>query len=88
MKKLNFLDLKTLKFHKPSGLEIDFVTYTDNAITPIEVKATSGRSKSLQTILKDKSQYNVSSCIKLSVNNISKVNNIINLPYYLFFLLN
>ena len=68
------------------GLEIDFVSKINNDISLIEVKATTGNTKSAKTVLKN-SQYDVNICYKLSENNIGVAENIITIPYYMTFLL-
>ena len=57
-------DRKLYYFHKDSGLEIDFVSKVNNDISLIEVKATTGNTKSAKTVLKN-SQYDVNVCYKL-----------------------
>ena len=79
-------DRKLYYFHKDSGLEIDFVSKVNNDISLIEVKATTGKTKSAKTVLKN-SQYDVNVCYKLSENNIGIAENIITIPYYMTFLL-
>lgn len=79
-------DRKLYYFHKDSGLEIDFVSKVNNEISLIEVKATTGNTKSAKTVLKN-SQYDVNVCYKLSENNIGIAENIITIPYYMTFLL-
>ena len=79
-------DRKLYYFHKDSGLEIDFVSKVNNDISLIEVKATTGNTKSAKTVLKN-SQYDVNVCYKLSENNIGMAENIITIPYYMTFLL-
>ena len=79
-------DRKLYYFHKDSGLEIDFVSKINNEISLIEVKATTGNTKSAKTVLKNP-QYDVNVCYKLSENNIGITNNIITIPYYMAFLL-
>jgi len=74
-------------FRKLSGLEIDFVTYINNEITLIEVKANSGNTKSARTILDDDNYKFVNKCIKLSAKNIGDNNKIFTVPYYLSYLL-
>ena len=39
----------------------------------VEVKATNGNAKSANTVLKNKDQYGVNRCIKLSANNVETV---------------
>lgn len=73
-------------FHKNSGLEIDFVTKVAGKTALIEVKATTGNTKSADTVLKNP-QYEVDICYKLSENNIGVSGNKITLPYYMAFLL-
>lgn len=74
-------------FSKSSGLEIDFIILLNEKVIPLEVKAKSGRAKSLKTVVESKKIYNIEKGLKLSENNISVSNDIINLPYYLIFLL-
>lgn len=75
-------DRKLYYFHKDSGLEIDFVTKVKNEISLVEVKATTGNTKSANTILKN-AQYEVNICYKLSENNIGVADNKITIPYYM-----
>ncbi|MBO5985862.1 MAG: ATP-binding protein [Lachnospiraceae bacterium] len=81
------MDRELFYFHKDSGLEIDFVTKESGEITLIEVKATTGNTKSADTVLKNKERYHAEKCIKLSENNIGVAGNKITLPYYMAFLL-
>lgn len=81
------MDKKLYYFHKDSGLEIDFITKFEGNITLIEVKSTTGKTKSASTILNDKN-YNINHCIKFGEYNIGFTNNILTLPYYLVFLFN
>ncbi len=74
-------------YHKDSGLEIDFIAIIENEITLIEVKAVTGNAKSANTILKNREQYGVSRCIKLSANNVGSEEGKLTLPYYMTFLL-
>lgn len=82
------LDRKLYYFHKDSGLEIDFITTYEDELSLVEVKATTGNTKSANTILKNKEQYHVNRCIKLSENNIGQEGEKLIIPYYLAFLLN
>ncbi len=77
---------KLYYFHKDSGLEIDFVSKINNDISLIEVKATTGNTKSAKTVL-NSSKYDVNVCYKLSENNFGVAENIITIPYYMAFLL-
>ena len=74
-------------YHKESGLEIDFITTFDGEITLVEVKAKNGNAKSVNTVLKNKDQYGVNRCIKLSANNVGQEAQKLTLPYYMTFLL-
>ena len=74
-------------YHKDSGLEVDFITIYEDEIALVEVKATTGNTKSSKTILKNKDQYGVNLCIKLSENNVGFENEILTLPYYMAHLL-
>ena len=73
---------KLYYFHKDSGLEIDFVSKVRGQISLIEVKATTGNTKSANTVLKNP-QYEVNMCYKLSENNIGVAENKITIPYYM-----
>lgn len=77
---------KLYYFSKSSGLEIDFIIKINGEIIPVEVKARSGRAKSLKEIINN-DKYLTKKGIKLTSNNISIVDNIINYPYYLVFLI-
>ena len=79
-------DKKLYYFHKDSGLEIDFVSKVKDEISLIEVKSTTGNTKSANTVLKN-SQYDVNVCYKLSETNVGVVENRITIPYYMAFLL-
>ena len=74
-------------YHKDSGLEIDFITPIDAEVTLVEVKAKNGNAKSANTVLKNKDQYGVNRCIKLSANNVGQEGEKLTLPYYMVFLL-
>ena len=74
-------------FHKDSGLEIDFVARIDNQIALIEVKATTGRTKSADTIVKNPDRYGPTVCIRLGNYNVGEANGRLTLPYYMAFLL-
>lgn len=74
-------------FHKDSGLEIDFVTKENDEITLVEVKASTGNTKSAAAVLKNKEKYSAVKCIKLSEHNIGVSGDIITIPYYLAFMI-
>lgn len=75
-------DRKLYYFHKDSGLEIDFVSKIRGEIALVEVKATSGNTKSASTVLKNE-QYDVNVCYKLAGNNVGVSGNKITIPYYM-----
>ncbi len=66
--------------------EIDFVISTNDSIYGLEVKSNNGRAKSLKLLVSQSSNHIKG--IKLSVNNIGLVNDILTLPYYLSFIIN
>jgi hypothetical protein len=73
---------KLFYFRKDSGLEIDFVENIKGEIAIIEVKATTGRSKSAKTVL-NSDKYDANIGYKLSENNIGVADKMITLPYYM-----
>lgn len=66
-----------------NGLEIDFIIEKDGKPALVEVKARDGRTKSSDTILKDKTKYDIDLCIKLTAGNIGVSGNKATYPYYL-----
>ncbi len=78
---------KLYYYHKDSGLEIDFVTRYKGGCYLVEVKATTGNTKSTKTILSHPEKYHVAGVIKLGQYNVGKVDNILTIPLYLGFLL-
>ena len=80
-------------FNKDNHLEVDFITRYNRNITLVEVKATTGNTKSSKSILENKDRYpSANQLIKLGEYNISEVvdnlgNIKITMPYYLTFLL-
>ncbi len=75
-------------YNKNNSLKLDFIYRFKNDIIPLEIKATTGNAKSLKTVLNNYNEYKVKYGIKFTANNISFNNSILNLPYYLTFLLN
>jgi hypothetical protein len=53
----------------------------------LEVKAKSGKTKSLKTVLKNKSVYHVNSAIKLGKYNVGREEEILTIPLYMGFLI-
>lgn len=70
-----------------STLEEDFFMRTKHNLVPIEVKATNGNSKSLQTLINSDKYGDISWGIKLIKGNVGYANNILTLPYFCAFLL-
>jgi hypothetical protein len=84
----NKMGRKLYYYHKDSGLEIDFVMRYKGECMLVEVKATSGNTKSSKTILAHPEKYHVGGVIKLGDYNIGRNDNILTLPLYMAFLLN
>ena len=78
---------KLYYFHKDSGLEIDFVIRYKGECTLVEVKASTGNTKSTKTILRQPERYHVNHAIKLGDYNIGRTDQILTLPLYMAFLL-
>lgn len=74
-------------FQKDTGLEIDFVIRYKGEAVLLEVKATSGNTKSTRTILKHREKYHVHSAIKLGDYNVGRREQLLTLPLYMGFLL-
>ena len=70
-----------------SRLEEDFFIRTADVLLPVEVKAVSGRSKSLKTLIKSERYPDIRSEIKLSSGNIGFENSIYTFPLGCGFLL-
>lgn len=75
-------------FQKDTGLEVDFVMRYKGEAVLLEVKATSGNTKSTRTILKHTEKYHVHSAIKLGDYNVGRRDQLLTLPLYMGFLLN
>ncbi len=78
---------KLYYFHKGSGLEIDFVMRYKGECVLVEVKATTGNTKSAKTILRHPEKYHVNHAIKLGDYNVGRAEQILTLPVYMAFLL-
>ena len=70
-----------------SRLEEDFFIRTADALVPVEVKATNGKSKSLSTLIKSDHYPDIRFGIKLGLSNIGFENQIYTFPFYCGFLL-
>lgn len=78
---------KLYYFHKDSGLEIDFLVRFKGECVPIEVKAKTGKAKSMSTVLKNRAVYHVNNGIKLGQYNIGREGNVLTIPLYMGFLI-
>lgn len=78
---------KLYYFRKDSGLEVDFVIRYKGECTLVEVKASTGNTKSTKTILRHPEKYHVYSAIKLGDYNVGRSEQILTLPLYMAFLL-
>lgn len=78
---------KLYYYHKESGLEIDFVIRYKNQCTLLECKATTGRAKSVQTILRNEDKYHITQAVKMGDYNIGRNGCLLTIPMYLAFLL-
>ncbi len=70
-----------------SGLEADFFIRSARSLIPIEVKAKTGRAKSLRTLIGSDRYPDIRYGIKLSANNIGHENGIYTFPLFCSFLL-
>lgn len=74
-------------FQKDTGLEVDFVMRYKGEAVLLEVKATSGNTKSTRTISKHPEKYHVHSAIKLGDYSVGRREKLLTLPLYMGFLL-
>lgn len=73
-------------FHKDSGLELDFLVRLNGECVVLEVKARTGKSKSMATVLRNKDVYHVNSAIKLGQYNVGRDGEVLTIPLYMGFL--
>lgn len=78
---------KLYYFQKESGLEIDFLVRYKGECVLLEVKAKSGRAKSVATVLKNKDVYHVNNAIKLGQYNVGRAGEVLTIPLYMGFLI-
>ena len=78
---------KLYYFQKESGLELDFLVRYKGECVVLEVKAKSGKTKSLKTVLKNKSVYHVNNAIKLGKYNVGREEEVFTIPLYMGFLI-
>ena len=81
------MERKLYYYRKDSGLEIDFVIRYHSECVLVEVKASTGNTKSTKTILQHPDKYHVYQAIKLGDYNIGEKDGILTLPIYMAFLL-
>ena len=78
---------KLYYYRKDSGLEIDFVIRYHSECVLVEVKASTGNTKSTKTILQHPDKYHVYQAIKSGDYNIGEKDGILTIPVYMAFLL-
>ncbi len=74
-------------FHKESGLELDFLVRHGGECVVVEVKAKTGKAKSMATVLKNKDVYHVNKAIKLGQYNVGRMGDTLTIPLYMGFLI-
>lgn len=77
---------KLYYFHKDSGLELDFLVRFKGECVILEVKAKTGKAKSMTTVLKNKDVYHVNNAIKLGKYNVGREGEVLTIPLYMGFL--
>ncbi len=70
-----------------STLETDFFVRSKSSLIPVEVKAKSGKAKSMATLIRSDKYPDIRRGIKFSKNNIGHDNGIYTFPYFCAFLL-
>ena len=78
---------KLYYFQKESGLELDFLVRYNGECVALEIKAKSGKTKSLKTALKNKNVYHLNNAIKLGQYNVGREEEILTIPLYMGFLI-
>ena len=77
---------KLYYYHKDSGLELDFLVRFKGECIILEVKAKSGKAKSMAKVLKNKEVYHVNKAIKLGQYNVGRDGAVLTIPLYMGFL--
>ncbi len=77
---------KLYYYRKESGLELDFLVRFRNECVILEVKAKTGKAKSMTTVLKNKHVYHVGKAIKLGQYNVGREGDVLTIPLYMGFL--
>lgn len=78
---------KLYYFQKDSGLELDFLVRYQGECVALEVKAKSGKAKSLRTVLNNKNIYHINNAIKLGRYNVGREKEVFTIPLYMGFLI-
>jgi predicted AAA+ superfamily ATPase len=78
---------KLYYFQKDSGLELDFLVRYKGECVVLEVKAKNGKTKSLKTVLNNKSVYHINNAIKLGQYNVGREESMLTIPLYMGFLI-
>ncbi|MBQ9077208.1 MAG: ATP-binding protein [Muribaculaceae bacterium] len=78
---------KLYYFQKDSGLELDFLVRYRGECVILEVKAKSGRAKSMKTVLNNKNVYHINNAIKLGKYNVGREGDVLTLPLYMGYLI-
>ena len=78
---------KLYYYHKDGGVELDFLMRYKGECTPVECKARTGNSKSLQTVMSHPEKYHVRQALKLGDYNVGRDGQLLTLPMYMAFLL-
>ena len=74
-------------FQKDSGLELDFLVRYKGECVALEVKAKSGKAKSLKTVLNNRNIYHINNAIKLGQYNVGRKEKTLTIPLYMGFLI-
>ncbi len=74
-------------FQKDSGLELDFLVRYGAECVVLEVKAKSGKAKSLKTVFNNPKVYHINSAIKLGQYNVGRNEKTLTIPLYMGFLI-
>ena len=78
---------KLYYFQKDGGLELDFLIRYRGECWPLECKARTGNSKSLQTVLKHPEHYHIFHVMKVGDYNVGRNGPLLTLPFYMLFLI-
>ena len=84
---LSKMGRKLYFFRKDSGLEIDFILRYKGKATLLEIKASTGYTKSTKTVLSHPEKYHVEQALKLGDYNVGRNGQILTLLLYMGFLL-